>query len=240
MSRSEPRLFCPPDDNAFVAEAEVALSAEQAHYLANVLRLSSGQGVRLFNGRDGEWQAVLTTLRKNRAIAQLQACARPQKETEGPELLFAPLKRDATELMIRMGTEMGVSRFRPVITARTNTHRLNLERLGLIACEAAEQCERLDVPGVMPIEPLAAVLARWPERRSLAVALERHVHAPPLVEADALLIGPEGGFSPEEVARLEKLASLRPLSLGPLVLRADTAGCAALSRLNAAAALKGG
>lgn len=245
MSRTDPRLFCPPESAVFAVGTEIVLPPEQAHYLGAVLRLGAGEPVRLFNGRDGEWEAVLTEIRKKHAVAVLKNCLRPQShpqnrfqsKMEGIDLLFAPLKRDATEMVIRMGTELGVARFRPVITARTNTHRLNLERLGLIAREAAEQCERLDVPEILPIEPLTAVLARWPERLTLAVALERTESAPPLVQADALLVGPEGGFTEEEVARLERLSAVRPLSLGPLVLRADTACCAALSRLNAARCL---
>lgn len=210
------------------------LPAGQAHYLGKVMRLQPGDGVVLFNGRDGEWQATLDEVRKNRATVRLSSCLRLQQDTEGVELLFAPLKRDATELVIRMGTELGVTRFRPVLTARTNTHRLNLERLGLIAQEAAEQCERLDVPALMPLEPLAAVLARWPARRRLAVALERQGQGKAPGDCDALLIGPEGGFSEEEVTRLSRHEAVQSFSLGSRILRADTAACAALAQIGLA------
>ncbi|MBA5727118.1 16S rRNA (uracil(1498)-N(3))-methyltransferase [Bombella sp. TMW2.1889] len=231
MSRTDPRLFVPDESSPWKEGGVISLSAGQAHYLGKVMRLQQGDGVVLFNGRDGEWQATLDEIGKNQAGVRLLSCLRPQQETEGVELLFAPLKRDATELVIRMGTEMGVTRFRPVLTARTNTHRLNLERLGLIAQEAAEQCERLDVPAIMPLEPLATVLARWPVRRRLAVALERRDGGEAPGHCDALLIGPEGGFSEEEVVRLSRHEAVQSFSLGPRILRADTAACAALARI---------
>ncbi|QDH12913.1 16S rRNA (uracil(1498)-N(3))-methyltransferase [Formicincola oecophyllae] len=242
MSRSEPRLFIPPAQRLHTG-AEIALDPAQAHYLGAVMRQQAGAGLTLFNGRDGEWHATLADMRKKGATAQVETCLRPQPPQgaapgvpEGPELLFSPLKRDATETVIRMGTELGVSRFRPVVCARTNTHRLNLERLALIAIEASEQCERLTVPPIMPLEPLTVVLARWPRRRTLAVALEREGGSPALVAADALLIGPEGGFAPEERARMMAMDFVRPLSLGALVLRADTAVASGLARLEAAQA----
>ncbi len=233
MSRTDPRLFI-ADDSSLWKEGELLpLSAGQAHYLGKVMRLQPGDGVVLFNGRDGEWQAVMEGLQKKQATVRLLSCLRPQQDTEGVELLFAPLKRDATELLIRMGTELGVTRFRPVLTARTNTHRLNYERLSLIAQEAAEQCERLDVPDLMPLEPLAAVLARWPARRKMAVALERQGKGGPPRGCDALLIGPEGGFAEEEVLRLSRHEAVQSFSLGPRILRADTAACAALAQISA-------
>ncbi len=234
MSRTDPRLFIVDAESPWQEGEAVSLSAGQAHYLGKVMRLQPGDGVVLFNGRDGEWQATVEGLKKNQATVRVTSCLRPQQDTEGVELLFAPLKRDATELLIRMGTELGVTRFRPVLTARTNTHRLNLERLGLIAQEAAEQCERLDVPTLMPLEPLAAVLARWPVRRRLAVALERHGQGGPPAGCDALLIGPEGGFAEEEVQRLSRHEAIQSFSLGPRILRADTAACAALAQIGAA------
>ena len=233
MSRTEPRLFIVESAFPWDEGAIIELSAGQAHYLGKVMRLQVGDAVVLFNGRDGEWHAEIESLQKQRGSARLRSCLRPQEETKGIELLFAPLKRDATELVIRMGTELGVTRFRPVVTARTNTHRLNLERLAVIAQEAAEQCERLDVPEIMPLEPLAAVLARWPNRRTLTVALERvgQGGAPSL--CDALLIGPEGGFAEDEIHRLTRHEAVQSFSLGPRILRADTAACAALAQIMA-------
>ncbi|KXV43828.1 16S rRNA (uracil(1498)-N(3))-methyltransferase [Gluconobacter roseus] len=236
MSRSDPRLYVPASETAFAEGQTIPLPPGQAHYLGNVMRQSVGSAVRVFNERDGEWAAEIAALKKDRGSVVLQRCERPPAPTQGVELLFAPLKRDATELVIRMGTELGVTRFRPVVTERTNTHRLNLERLSVIATEAAEQCERLDIPEILPPESLKVVLAAWPEDQALYAALERRPGEVARPEAAALLIGPEGGFSETEVQTLRSHKAVHPLSLGPLVLRAETAVCAGLSRL----ALAGG
>ncbi|MBS1024206.1 16S rRNA (uracil(1498)-N(3))-methyltransferase [Gluconobacter cerinus] len=231
MSRSDPRLYLEVPDVPFTEGLELPLPASQAHYLGNVMRQSTGDPVRVFNARDGEWNAIIQTLRKDKGTVRLGTRERAPQVTEGVELLFAPLKRDATELVIRMGTELGVTCFRPVVTERTNTHRLNLDRLALIASEAAEQCERLDIPEIQPLEPLKSVLAEWPEDKPLFAALERRPGADGPLVASALLIGPEGGFSDAEVALLQKHPAVHAMTLGPLVLRAETAVCAGLARL---------
>ncbi|MXV44534.1 16S rRNA (uracil(1498)-N(3))-methyltransferase [Saccharibacter sp. 17.LH.SD] len=231
MSRTDPRLYCDYAGSGWTDGQEIPLSAGHAHYIGKVMRLQPGHEVRLFNGHDGEWQAAIVGLQRQGGGVRLVAQVRPQRETQGLELLFSPLKRDATELVIRMGTELGVTRFRPVVTARTNTHRLNLDRLRLIAQEAAEQCERLDVPELMPLEPLAAVLARWPSRRPLAVALERQGTGKAPSDCAAYLVGPEGGFSEEEVQRLRTHEAVKTFSLGALILRAETAVAAGLAQL---------
>ncbi|GBD56260.1 16S rRNA (uracil(1498)-N(3))-methyltransferase [Gluconobacter wancherniae] len=231
MSRSDPRLYLSAEGETFTQGCEISLAPGQAHYLGNVMRHSVGDAVRVFNGRDGEWSARIHTLRKDRGSVVLRNLERPQCATQGVELLFAPLKRDATELVIRMGTELGVTSFRPVVTERTNTHRLNADRLLLIAEEAAEQCERLDVPHIQPLSPLRQVLAEWPEGRALCVALERQQEETRTVSGEALLIGPEGGFSEAEVALLKRHPAVRSISLGSLILKAETAVCAGLVRL---------
>ncbi|KXV27674.1 16S rRNA (uracil(1498)-N(3))-methyltransferase [Gluconobacter japonicus] len=231
MSRSDPRLYLEVLDVTFTEGLELPLPAGQAHYLGNVMRQAVGDAVRVFNATDGEWAATLQTLRKDRGTIVLGAMERPPQPTDGVELLFAPLKRDATELVIRMGTELGVTAFRPVITERTNTHRLNLDRLALIASEAAEQCERLDIPMIHPPEPLKTVLSTWPDDKPLFAALERRPGEDGPLKAAALLIGPEGGFSDTEVLLLQRHSAVHALTLGPLVLRAETAVCAGLSRL---------
>ncbi|WP_172493197.1 16S rRNA (uracil(1498)-N(3))-methyltransferase [Gluconobacter oxydans] len=235
MSRSDPRLYVPASETAFAEGQTIPLPSGQAHYLGNVMRQGVGSAVRVFNERDGEWEAEIAALKKDKGSVLLHRCERTPAPTDGVELLFAPLKRDATELVIRMGTELGVTRFRPVVTERTNTHRLNLERLSLIATEAAEQCERLDIPEILPPESLRVVLAGWPDDRPLFAALERRPGEDAGVKAAALLIGPEGGFSEAEVELLRRHAAVHALSLGPLVLRAETAVCAGLSRLAARA-----
>ncbi|MFT9126304.1 MAG: RsmE family RNA methyltransferase, partial [Acetobacter fabarum] len=154
-------------------------------------------------------------------------------------LAFALLKRDATDLVLRMGTELGVTEFLPLVTERTNTHRINPERLHAIAVEAAEQCERLDIPAIAQVQTLPALLGSWPQQTSLFAAIERldeRESTPPptprlVQEGDGLLIGPEGGLSDGECQTLLKRPFVAPISLGSLVLRADTAVVAGLALL---------
>lgn len=240
--------------------AEIAASAEHAHYLGTVLRCGSGDLVRLFNGADGEWTARLTVSRRDRVTLTVGQQSRTQQRETGPWLIFALLKRDATDLVVRQAVELGASRVLPVITGRTNAARVNLDRLRAIAIEAAEQSERLTIPVIDHPARLDAVLATWPAGRRLFVALERSWPAASdavhqivrsgqreatgnLVSQDsqqreaietparpshageeaALLVGPEGGFTPAERAFLARLDFVTPISLGPFVLRAETA-----------------
>jgi 16S rRNA (uracil1498-N3)-methyltransferase len=208
---------------------DIAASAEQAHYLGTVLRRASGDVVRLFNGMDGEWTARLTITRRDRATLTVEHRLRAQRPEAGPWLLFALLKRDATDLVIRQAVELGASRVLPVITDRTNAARVNLDRLRAIAIEAAEQSERLTIPAIDPPARLDAVLATWPADRRLFAALERFRADAPDHQASgpaALLIGPEGGFTPAEREMLRRFAFVTPISLGPYVLRAETAAAA--------------
>ena len=210
---------------------------DQAHYLGNVLRQGVGDGVRLFNARDGEWQASIGSLHKRvRGSFSITSLLRPPSPEPGPRLLFAPVKRDATELVVRMATELGVSGLQPVLTDRTNTGRTNTGRLQAIATEAAEQCERLSVPEVAEPQRLAVLLAEWPQGHTLYAAIERLPGraAPPGTLGDALLIGPEGGFTPVELDVLRAHPFVTLLSLGSRILRAETAAIAALSCLQAA------
>ncbi|MCQ9154842.1 16S rRNA (uracil(1498)-N(3))-methyltransferase [Acidomonas methanolica] len=233
-----PRLYIDPGQAPlFRPDAELALSPDHARYLGTVLRLGPGDAVSVFNARDGEWDAILTGVRKDRGTLRLAERRRAPDIRVGATLFFAPLKRDATDLVIRMGTELGVSRFAPVMTARTNTHRLNAERLRAIAIEAAEQCERLDVPRIDDPVSLVQAVEAWPAELPLFAAMERFDGAAPLPRESpaeyGVLIGPEGGFAPEERRWIEGRSGVTPLSLGALVLRADTAACAALAVLGA-------
>jgi 16S rRNA (uracil1498-N3)-methyltransferase len=212
--------------------ATVPLDAGQSHYLSHVLRRTSGDSVLVFNGRDGEFHARITRLAKSGGAVELAEQRRPQ--VPGPDLwlLFAPVKRDATDLVIRAATELGVSRIQPVWTARTQMARLNAERWQAIAIEAAEQSERLTLPEIAPAVKLADVLGQWDRARPLYAALERSTAAAALPEhAAALLVGPEGGFTAEERALLLRQDFVRPLSLGATVLRAETAAIAGLALL---------
>ncbi len=229
------RLFVPA---ALAADATVPATAAQAHYLGTVMRRAVGDTVRLFNGRDGEWTGRIADLRRNAVgfIVETQICAQESDQEVDIWLAFALLKRDATDLVVEKATELGVAAIWPVITARTNASRVNLERLQAIAVEAAEQCERLTVPILHPPRMLTALLDAWPTARRLFVAAER-ADAPTLAPTGAssgLLIGPEGGFTPAELDVLRARPLVTLVSLGPRILRAETAAIAGLARLQGA------
>jgi len=225
---SLPRLFT---DAGLATGAAVPGSAAQAHYLGSVMRRAVGDGVRLFNGRDGEFAATITLLRKDRLAYQIGDHLRPQAPEPDLWLVFALLKRDATDLVVQKATELGVSALLPVMSTHTNAARVNLDRLAAIATEAAEQSERLTLPAVHAPRDLFDLLGDWPAERSLAAALERRA-APALAPGPgALLIGPEGGFAPRELDVMASLPFIQPVSLGPRVLRAETAAIAGLALL---------
>ena len=217
--------------------SEIGLDAGQAHYLRSVLRLETGRRVLLFNVRDGEWLAELADLRKSSGAARALSQHRPQAPEPDLWLLFAPIKGDRIDWVAEKATELGAARLQPVMTRHTVVGRVNLDRLRARAVEAAEQCERLTVPEVMEPRPLRAALEDWPGDRRLFACAEAGP-ARPLAEvlADgargapaALLIGPEGGFSPDELDLLWELPFVTSVGLGPRLLRADTAAVAALA-----------
>jgi 16S rRNA (uracil1498-N3)-methyltransferase len=242
-------------DAALSAGASVAPDRPQAHYLANVLRLKSGAEVLVFNGRDGEWRATLGGAGKRMTLT-VQEQTRPQSAPLDLHYLFAPLKHERLDYMVQKAVEMGVSRLVPVITRHTQVSRVNVARMRANAKEAAEQCGILTLPEVAEPQPFARLIAnRQPDRLLVfcdedapvkdplaALALARpqpeatlpltmpNATAPPLL---AVLIGPEGGFSEEERAALNKLPNVVRLSLGPRILRADTAAVAALALVQA-------
>ncbi len=199
------RLFV---DASLRQAADIDVSREQAHYLRTVLRRAAGDPVRLFNGTDGEWLGRVALAGRDRLSLRLEARLRPQQAEPGPWLLFALLKRDATDLIVRQAVELGCSRIQPVITERTNAARVNHDRLRAIAVEAAEQSERLTIPVVDPPMRLDAVLAGWPAERRLFMALERSSSATSLPGPGplpaGLLVGPEGGFTQAERERLRR------------------------------------
>ncbi|HEY1931722.1 MAG TPA: 16S rRNA (uracil(1498)-N(3))-methyltransferase [Acetobacteraceae bacterium] len=227
-----PRLFVTAP---LTLGARVAGSGMQAHYLGRVVRRDAGSLVHLFNGRDGEWAARIATLRRGEAEFTVESQLRPQAPEADIWLAFALLKRDATDLVIQKATELGAAALLPVITEHTNTGRLNDSRLAAIAIEAAEQCERLTIPALHPATKLADLLATWPAERRLFSAIEREAapHLRPAQSPAALLIGPEGGFTPAEVEALRRHPLVTPVSLGPRILRAETACLAGLALLQA-------
>ena len=221
--------------------AEIALPKDQAHYLGNVLRLKPGDRLLLFNGKDGEWCAELAAIRRKEAQVLIEHQTRPQEA--GPDLhyLFAPLKRARLDYMAQNATEMGVSALRPVITRHTVAERINTDRLLANAIEAAEQCGILRVPEIMEPEKLSKLIGNWDQERLLIFADEAAPHASPIEALKAcrpgplaVLIGPEGGFEREERTALLAKPFVLPISLGPRVMRADTAAIAALALVNAA------
>jgi 16S rRNA (uracil1498-N3)-methyltransferase len=226
------RLFVAP---TLAEGAEIAAAPAQAHYLAHVMRRAAGDAVVLFNGRDGEWQARIGTLRGDRGSFVVTEHLRAQAVDSDIWLAFAPLKRDATDLVVQKATELGVAALLPVTTARTNTGRVNLDRLAVIATEAAEQCERLTVPQIRALVDLPTLLRDWPSERRLVVAMERVVAPRAAFAAGSagFLVGPEGGFTERELDVLRAHPFVEPASLGSLILRAETAAIVGLALLQA-------
>ena len=241
MARTDfrtPRLYVSQD----LAEgAEVKLDPQQTNYLVNVLRLGVGGPVLLFNGRDGEFSASLAASSRKAATLIVGAQSRPQETPPDVDYLFAPLKHARLDYMAQKAVEMGASRLRPVITRQTQVSRVNLERLQANAIEACEQCGVIWIPEIAPVEPLAEALKRWPPERLLVFCDEEAEQASPLdalgnARADSgvgLLIGPEGGFDDDERAAILSAPRVLRLSLGPRILRADTAAVAALTLIQA-------
>jgi 16S rRNA (uracil1498-N3)-methyltransferase len=221
-------------DHPLAQGQECALSPEQAHYLFNVMRQGVGGSVTLFNGKDGAWLAeVIAASRKGGQVVCLHQTA-PQRDPADIWLLFAPIKKARTDFIVEKAVELGVARLIPVQTDWTNSERIRQDRLQAHAIEAAEQCAATHVPQVDDLRPLARVLAEWDSARALIwgdEGLAGQDAAPTALPPApaAILIGPEGGFSPPERARLSALPYIHPLRLGPRILRADTAALAALT-----------
>jgi 16S rRNA (uracil1498-N3)-methyltransferase len=234
---SIPRLFT---DAALAEGAEFPAAEGQGAYLAQVMRKRAGDALRLFNGRDGEWEGTLLAVARDRAMLRAGRRLAPQRAVPEVTLCLAVLKRDAMEAAVQAAVELGVARIVPVLAARSVPDRVNIPRLGLIAREAAEQCERMDVPQIAAPIGLAAALDGW-GGAPLLVAAERRA-ARPLPEALAgrrpplgLLIGPEGGFTAAELDAALSRAFVVPVTLGPRILRARTAVAAALAIVMASA-----
>jgi 16S rRNA (uracil1498-N3)-methyltransferase len=270
----EPRLLI---DQDLRAGAEIALDEAQARHVGTVLRLDVGAMLRPFNSRDGEWRARITVREKRGMRVVLESLLREATPSPDLDLLFAPVKRHATDLIVEKATELGVRRIRPVVTQRTIAETVRRDRLQSIVREAAEQTERFDAPEVFEAVSLARALDGWDAARPLVYADEsgdddnkawggETGRARPIGEALtpwvagalagmaaqdspttasgstkdagegagapsklALLIGPEGGFTPEERRMLRGFTYVIPVSLGPRILRAETAVIAALS-----------
>jgi 16S rRNA (uracil1498-N3)-methyltransferase len=217
-------------------------SAEQSHYLRNVLRLKPGDSVRLFNGRDGEWRGEIAAPQGKSAKQPLAINVieqlRPQNTEPDLWLCCAPIKKTHFDFMIEKATELGARTLQPILTQRTQVREVNVERCHAIAIEAAEQSERLSIPEIRKPVTLDTLIKDWPKDRALIVCAEHGV-ATPVKEAFALkrlkaaptgiVTGPEGGFAKEELDQLRAIEGAIFIRLGPRILRADTAAIAALS-----------
>ncbi|MGY9005312.1 MAG: 16S rRNA (uracil(1498)-N(3))-methyltransferase [Alphaproteobacteria bacterium] len=219
----------------------LGLKPTQAHYLRHVLRLSAGDTIAVFNGRDGEWRATIAGFGKGWASVDVIDQSRPQTPEPDLWLLFAPIKYARIDYLAQKATELGASVLQPVLTARTSVSRVNTDRLAANAIEAAQQTGRLSVPEIRAPLGLKTALEGWDETRRLMFCDESGSGAP-IAEALiatkpgasqsnpwAILIGPEGGFDITELDALKKLPFVTPVSLGPRLLRADTAAVAALA-----------
>jgi len=225
--------------DALSEQREITLPREQAHYLTGVLRLVGGDPVRVFNGGDGEWLAYLTTVTKKQVSLR---CERRVADAVAPpdiDYLFAPLKHARLDYVVQKAVELGARRLRPIITQRTVAERVNMERMRANVIEAAEQCNLVFVPEVLEPEKLARVLAGWEPGRRLIYCDETAAIANPVAALKdaktpaAVLIGPEGGFTAEEKQALTRLPDVTAISLGPRIMRADTAAVAALALVQA-------
>jgi 16S rRNA (uracil1498-N3)-methyltransferase len=241
MARTDfrtPRVYISQD---LAPEAEIKLDPQQTNYLVNVLRLGAGAPILLFNGRDGEFSASLSTSSRKTALLAVGARTRAQEAPPDVDYLFAPLKHARLDYMAQKAVEMGARRLRPVITRHTQVARVNMERLRANAIEACEQCGIIWIPEIAPVEPLGEALKRWPADRLLVFCDEEAEMAGPLdalakARTDggvSLLIGPEGGFDDDERAAILSAPRVLRLSLGPRILRADTAAVAALALIQA-------
>jgi 16S rRNA (uracil1498-N3)-methyltransferase len=213
----------------------VALDEGPSHYLLHVMRAKSGNRVLLFNGRDGEWLAQIGQASKRGVTATCLSQTRPQAGEPDIWLAFAPIKKTPADYLVQKATELGVSCLLPVFTRRTIVARVNLERMAANAAEAAEQSERLTVPEIREAVDLDKLLDSWPKERRLYFCDEGG-EAKPLADVArsangpaAILTGPEGGFDPAEREILRGQSFVVPVTLGPRILRADTAALAALS-----------
>jgi 16S rRNA (uracil1498-N3)-methyltransferase len=229
-----PRLYV---EQPLAAGAAIALLPPQAHYVRDVLRLGTGDTMLAFNGRDGEWEGHLELAGKRAAALRLAGQTRPQTAGTDLDYLFAPLKRARLDYMVQKAVEMGVARLAPVMTRHTQAERVNVARMRANAIEAAEQCGVLRIPEIAEPVALAAALAALAPERLLVFCDEDAPIADPIAAlaavrgttALAVLIGPEGGFAPQEREMLLAHRRVVRLALGPRILRADTAAVAALA-----------
>lgn len=238
-TKTLPRLYVSREN---ISRGEICgLSEGQHHYLRNVMRLAPGDKVRAFNGRNGEWLAEVTEISKKNAIITFAEKIREQQAASDIWVLASPIKKEAFDFMVEKSAELGASQFIPILCEKSVVSRTNRDRMQLQAIEACEQCERLDLMEVAGLTDLESLFEIWFSGRKLIFCIERK-DAPPLAEALkkipretplAVLVGPEGGFSDKEIEFISKQKFTVPVSLGPRILRAETAAIAALATVQA-------
>jgi len=236
MSAASIRVFVPPP---LQSGGKLTLPEAQSHYLLTVMRLSAGARLLVFDGIAGEYEAEISTVtRKAATISILHQTRPPEPPCQKIWLCFALLKRQKTDLVVEKATELGVTHIQPIITARTQADHVNLDRLRAIAIEAAEQCESLLIPSIFAPIPFAKLVSTLPGETKIFLADERRTAPalcrPPGEAPLALIIGPEGGFTGEELAAIGGQQNVNRVSLGARILRAETAAIAGLALLLAA------
>lgn len=236
MAKTTPRLHV---EAPLSAAAEFALPKDQGHYLATVLRMGAGDAVRLFNNADGEWLAYITEAGKKSVSLRCEKNVHAAIPPPDIDYLFAPLKHQRLDYLVQKATELGARRLRPIITARTIAERVNLDRMKANVIEAAEQCNLVFVPEVLEPQKFETALHDWEATRTLIFCDETATISDPLQALKAvkipaaIIVGPEGGFTELERQHLKSLPFVIGISLGPRIMRADTAAVAVLALVQA-------
>tara|TARA_R110002124_G_scaffold287216_1_gene471499 strand:- start:192299 stop:193045 length:747 start_codon:yes stop_codon:yes gene_type:complete len=232
-------------DAPLAQDVSAALSTAQAHYFHNVMRKNAGDMIRVFNGHDGEWLCQIERLNKKNGQVLAQKQLKPQREDSAqPDqnitLIFAPIKKQRLDFLIEKAVELGVTSLQPVLTQNTEMRKINAERIEAQIIEAAEQCERLDIPNLLPLTTLEKAA---PQHPLIYAAIERLDDTPHIVEVTdtskcALLIGPEGGFTADEITWLSTLKQVTAVGLGSRIMRAETAALYGLAHLTCSSVIK--
>jgi 16S rRNA (uracil1498-N3)-methyltransferase len=224
-------------ESPLLENQDINLPESQSHYLQKVMRLKENDDVLLFNGKDGEWNARITGTSKKSTILRPTFQSRPQRHGGDLWLLFSPLKPKRQEFLVEKATELGASCLWPVLFERTSVPKVNLEKMQAHAREAAEQCGRLTLPEIKPLTPLSTLLKSWPEERFLLFG-DESFSSPSLGALDlspqkpcGFLVGPEGGFSAQELSLLKSFPQAQGVTLNPHILRAETAVLVGVSYL---------
>lgn len=217
--------------------ASLSLGKDQTHYLFHVMRRSAGDSIRVFNGCDGEWNTTIADISKRSCILSIETQYAPQRDMPDLWLVFSPIKKNRLDFMIEKATELGATKLFPTTMDHSDTPRFNTDKQRAHCIEAAEQCERMSIPGIEPLVPLAQLLEQWDKTVTLIACCERGQSKclPKIIQTLekraplAILIGPEGGFSEKEIALFDHYDFMTKASLGDNILRAETAAITALS-----------